>query len=321
MSVSPAPALRDADPSDGPALRGIAARALRWDPDAADLVDLLLPGAAPRFAVLAQVDGAPAGFALGSLGPEQADPAAARRGHVNLLAVDPDARRRGCGRALLKAVEGRLAGAGAAQVLIGGATPLFAWPGIDVRYTAACCLAEAAGYAQHSNAVNMTAELTDAVRTDSAAERLATAPEEKALAARGITVRRLRPDDREPISGWLAGWGGTWREEALATLGPERRAQGAGCHIAVLRDGAPDAEYVGFACHGVNRADWFGPMGTGGELRGLGIGSVLLRRCLDDLRAAGHPTAQIGWVGPVGFYARTVDAYVERVFRIYRKEC
>jgi mycothiol synthase len=316
VPVSPTPVLRDADPADGPALRGIAARALRWDPDAADLVDLLLPHAAPRFAVLAQAGGAPAGFALGSLGPEPADPAAGRRGHVDLLAVDPGARRRGCGRALLTAIEDRLTGAGAARVLIGGATPLFAWPGIDVRYTAACCLAEASGYVRRSDAVNMTVELTSALGSGPATDRLATGLEEKALAARGITVRRLRPDDREPISPWLAGWGGTWRDEAFATL--ER--DGAGCHIAVLRDGAPDAAYVGFACHGVNRADWFGPMGTDGELRGLDIGSVLLRRCLDDLRAAGHPTAQIGWVGPIGFYARTVDAYIERVFRIYRKE-
>jgi mycothiol synthase len=310
VSASPAPAVRGADLGDGPALRRIAERSLRWDPDAADLVDLLLPGAAPGFAVLAQVDGAPVGFALGSLGPAPVDPTSGRRGHINLLAVDPDARHRGHGRALLLALEERLTGAGAERVLLGGATPLFAWPGIDVRYTAACCLAEANGYVRHSEAVNMTVELTGA------ADRLATDRDEKALATRGIAVRPLRPDDREPISAWLAGWGGTWREEALSTLDRD----GAGCHVAVLRDGTPDAAYIGFACHGVNRADWFGPMGTNTDLRGLGIGSVLLRRCLDDLRTAGRPTAQIGWVGPVGFYARTVDAYIERVFRIYRKE-
>ena len=314
MPASPAPAVRDAVLADGPALQRIAARSLRWDPDAADVTALLLPHAVPDFAVLAQVNGFPVGFALGSLGPAPTAAATSapteRRGHVNLLVVDPGFRRLGHGRALLAALEERLAAAGAERILIGGATPLFAWPGVDVRYTAAGCLAEATGYVRHGEAVNMTVELAGA------AGRLATDEDEKRLAARGIAVRRLRPDDREPIGAWLAGWGGTWREEALSTL--ERH--GAGCHIAVLRDGAADAEYVGFACYGVNRVDWFGPMGTSGELRGLGIGGVLLRRCLNNLRSAGHRTAQIGWVGPVGFYARTVDAYVERVFRIYRKE-
>jgi hypothetical protein len=87
-----------------------------------------------------------------------------------------------------------------------------------------------------------------------------------------------------------------------------------------LRDGESDSEYVGFAAYGVSRRDWFGPMGTGGELRKLGIGGVLLRRCLADLHRTGHRTAQIGWTGPIAFYARTVDAYVERVFRMYRKD-
>lgn len=42
-------------------------------------------------------------------------------------------------------------------------------------------------------------------------------------------------------------------------------------------------------------------------------------RCLADLLDAGLPTAEVCWVGPVAFYARTADAYLNRVFRIYRK--
>jgi GNAT superfamily N-acetyltransferase len=228
-----------------------------------------------------------------------------------MLAVAAPARRRGIGGALLAELEQRLFAAGAAAVMLGGATPTFAWPGVDVRYTAAACLAEARGYAPAMHGVNMTVEL----ETAEANGRLATGADERRLAAEGITVRRLVESDREPIAPWLADWGGTWGRETLSTLG---RAN-AGTYIAVLRDGAADAQYVGFASHGVNRAGWFGPMGTGGPLRKLGIGRVLLRRCLADLRAEGHPTAQICWVGPVAFYARTVDAYVERVFWLYRK--
>ena len=312
MPAVPSASVRAAVPEDLPALRRIAEAALSRDPDASALPDLLWPTAAPEFAVVAEADGGPVGFALGSLGPVPQDPAMTRRGHVNMLAVDAAVRRRGIGGALLAELEKRLLAAGAVDLVVGGATPVFAWPGIDVRYTAASCLVEARGYAPTLHGVNMTVDLADA----EANGRLATAADEERLAAQGIAVRRLTEADREPITPWLTSWGGTWGRETLSTLGNAN----AGTYIAVLRDGAADAEYVGFASFGVNRAGWFGPMGTGGPLRKLGIGGVLLRRCLADLHAQGQATAQICWVGPVAFYARTVDAYVERVFWLYRKE-
>jgi mycothiol synthase len=311
MTTSPAVMVRGAQPQDLPELTRIAAFALRWDPDAARLPELLWPAASPQYAVLAESAGVPVGFVLGSLGPVPADPAAERRGHVNLLALDPAFRRRGIGSALLAELESRLFAAGASAVLIGGATPVFAWPGVDVRYTAARCLAEARGYEPTRHAVNMTVELAAAT----AAGLLATEADVQRLAREGITVRPLAEGDREPMSPWLASWGGTWAREALSTLGGEQ----VGSHVAVQADGTPAARYVGFASHGVNRAGWFGPMGTDGELRNLGIGRVLLRLCLADVHAAGHATAEICWVGPVAFYARTVDAYVNRVFWLYRK--
>jgi mycothiol synthase len=320
VAVSPASGVRTAVPDDLPALRALAAESLHWDADAADLVNLLWPTTDTEFALVDEVDGEVVGLALGSLGPEPRDPVAAPRGHVSLLAVGTDARRQGHATALLAAMERRLREVGAGDVLIGGSTPRFAWPGIDVRYTAATCFAEARGYVRQREAVNMTVELEAAA----AAGRLATELDEKRLAEHRITVRKLAEADRARITPWLATWGGTWREETLATL-DHQLAEGddgtTGTYVAVLRDGAADAEYVGFASYGVNRRDWFGPMGTGGELRGLGIGRVLLRRCLDDMRVLGRlRSAQIGWVGPIAFYARTVDAYLERVYWMYRKD-
>jgi len=319
VAVSPASGVRTAVPDDLPALRALAADSLHWDADAAELVDLLWPTTDTEFALVDEVDGAVVGLALGSLGPEPRDPVAARRGHVNLLAVGPEVRRQGHATALLQAMERRLGQVGAGDVLIGGATPRFAWPGIDVRYTAATCFAEARGYVRQREAVNMTVELDAAA----AAGRLATELDEKRLAEHRITVRKLTEADRARITPWLATWGGTWREETLSTLNEAAAGRNGttGTYVAVLRDGAADAEYVGFASYGVNRRDWFGPMGTGGELRKLGIGSVLLRRCLNDMRELGRlRTAQIGWVGPIGFYARTVDAYLERVYWMYRRD-
>ncbi|NUP67682.1 MAG: GNAT family N-acetyltransferase, partial [Nonomuraea sp.] len=74
-----------------------------------------------------------------------------------------------------------------------------------------------------------------------------------------------------------------------------------------------------FAAWGARPA-WFGPMGTAPDARGLGLGGVLLRRCLADQRAAGQASAQIGWVGPLRFYSRAVGARAERVFWLYRRD-
>ncbi|MFY1674877.1 GNAT family N-acetyltransferase [Plantactinospora sp. WMMB334] len=276
--------------------------------------DSPLPGAAgPRrtVGVVAERDGALAGVALGSMADLDPDPAV---GHLDLVAVHPDLRRRGIGRALVSRLEQALARLGATQVRIAGNPPHYAWPGIDVRYTPAVCTALALGYAPDGTAWNMTADLSagssPALRSTEAAERR--------LAEQGVTVRRAEPADVAMLTRFARStFGGSWDAELLHSIGRE----GAGCHLAVrtaTADGTP--ELLGFAAYGSSRPSWFGPMGTAPAAQGMGIGGVLLRRCLRDQRAAGHLRAEIGWVGPVPFYAASADARIERVFFLYRKQ-
>jgi mycothiol synthase len=243
------------------------------------------------------------GVALGSMSSR--DPST---GHVDLLAVDPERRRRGIGRALTGRVEGALAGMGATTIEAAGNAPYYAWPGIDVRYTPAVCAAMALGYEFQQAAWNMTADLS---RPDAPGLR-PTAPAERRLADRGIAVRRATPDDLPALvdfarATFSAGWAG----EIIHSVGRD----GAGCHAAMAAEG----EVLGFAAYGSSRPSWFGPMGTAPAAQGTGIGSVLLRRCLADQKAAGHDRVQIGWVGPVPFYSAAVGARIERVFFRYRK--
>ncbi len=219
-------------------------------------------------------------------------------GHIDLIAVHPDERRRGIGRALTARIEGALAGLGAADMVIAGNAPYYAWPGIDVRYTAALCAATAFGFEQDQPAWNMTADLTGEPAPPEVIE--------------GVTLRRAGPGDLPGLVEFaLRTFGSGWAGEITHSVGRDR----AGCHLALDVKG----EVLGFAAYGSSRPSWFGPMGTVPPARGRGVGRALLLRCLADQRAAGYDRVQIGWVGPVPFYSGAAGARVERVFQLYRK--
>lgn len=299
--------LRPALPRDLPALHAIALESLVHDEDSDTVVDLLWNATVeqPALRVVAEADCVPVGFALGSLRP--ANGTVPCRGHIDLLAVLPQYRGHGLGRALLEQLQDQLVAAGAARLVLRGNPPNYAWPGIDIRYTAAVCLAESSGYERSGEGLNMRVDLRQV--------SLDTEAQERRLADAGVEIRRAVPGDRDALAGWLRQWGGSWEAEALRALAHDAPR----LHLAV-RGAGGHARFVGFACHGVNRRAWFGPMGTEQSERGLGVGTVLLRRCLADQRAAGLREAQIGWTGPIQFYARAVGATLDRVFWTYAKD-
>jgi predicted N-acetyltransferase YhbS len=294
-------ALTDADV---PAVVDLCREALDLPEDAAEAEQILARlREQPGVGFVATADDTLAGVLLGSISHRDSSV-----GHIDLVAVRPDARRQGVARALIGRAEGALAGKGAVEVLLAGNPPYYAWPGIDVRYTPAVCAAIALGYEQDRTAWNMTADLS---YDGSPALRPTEAAEER-LAAAGVAVRRAVPEDIDALAGFArANFNDGWAGEITHSVG---RA-GAGCFFAVRGD-----EVLGFAAYGSSRPSWFGPMGTAPAAQGLGIGGVLLRRCLREQRAAGLTHSQIGWVGPVPFYASSAGARIERVFFLYQKQ-
>ncbi|MGV9307451.1 MULTISPECIES: GNAT family N-acetyltransferase [unclassified Nonomuraea] len=267
--------------------REIARAALTFDAaEAPALVDRLMSPPPTRRWKALTTDG---GLVMVSL--SERDPTI---GHIDLLAVHPDAQGKGRGRELVAAAETWLRAEGATQARFAGNPPAYAWPGIDVRYTAAACLAESAGYERYHVAWNMTA-------------RLPVAAEEEPPLRPGVELHTAASgEDRARVAAFAEReWNANWAWEA---------ANATGLHYATL-----EGEIVAFAAWGA-RPLWFGPMGTAPAARGLGVGGRLLRRCLADQHAAGLTETQIGWVGPLRFYSRAVGARAERVFWLYRRD-
>lgn len=288
--------LRELTDSDLPALAELCRRAFDESLDEPLLRRLFLaePGLTSAYHLALVEGGALAGAVLGSVreSPE------GRFGGARLLAVAPELRRRGLGGRLLGELERRMAADGLVELRVGGVAPNYLWPGLDVRrHTSAYCLLLGRGYARSGEAVNM--ELDLAAR-DWAAE-LAAAPLRD-----GWAVRRAAPADRDSALAWVAAtWGPGWHYEAELAF-----AAAAPTIVLALRGG----EVGGFACWDVSGL-WgtFGPTGAAEQLRGQGLGRALLLAALAEMRAQGYARAEIGWTGPIAFYARAADARMGRV--------
>jgi GNAT superfamily N-acetyltransferase len=234
---------------------------------------------------------------------------------VKLVAVHPGSRRQGLGRALLDEIEAWAWEGGAQQVVLGGAVPFYLWPGVDVQALALSCLAEAAGYHDLGVALNMSVPATFRAPCPDGyvVERVLEDPDVVAVEA---LVAREWPEWTPETAVALAQGSCFAAFDAAGDVEGDAEGDGAG-------DGAGDVEgvarrAVGFACHSVNRAGWFGPTGTDPARRGAGVGHALLAEVCRDAMVAGYADVEISWIGPMRFYAKAGGA-VSRVFRVLGK--
>jgi GNAT superfamily N-acetyltransferase len=212
-----------------------------------------------------------------------------RRGrwNVRLLVVHPEHRGKGFGGELLAAGEDDVRSAGGDAVIVGTDAPDYLYPGVDTRETALLSLLESHGYRMVMVNYDMRVDLS-------------TLPE-------SAPVIDASPQDREEMSDWLhANWPDWW-DEAIRSFDKGT--------VVFSRD---DDGINGFCAWNANRTGWLGPMAVRPDGRQRGVGTPLVVGALRRMREYG-PTAEIAWVGPLAFYAKTVGAIVSTVYFVYRK--
>jgi GNAT superfamily N-acetyltransferase len=212
-----------------------------------------------------------------------------RRGqwYVRLLVVHPDHRGKGLGSALLAAAEDGVRTAGGEALIVGTDAPDYLYPGVDTRETALLSLLESRRYRMAMVTYDMQVDLST----------LPPNPD----------VIEASPADRDEMSDWLhANWPNWW-DEAIRSFDKGS--------LVFTRD----AEGInGFCAWNANRTGWLGPMAVRPQGRQRGVGTPLVVGALHRMRAHGQ-TAEIAWVGPLAFYAKTVGANVSTVYFVYRK--
>ncbi len=184
-------------------------------------------------------------------------------------------------------------------------TPLnYYTPGIDPRYTAGICFALKMGFEKFDDSLNMTVDLEQNFNVSN---------EIKLLKSSNIEILRANNSDKEELLEFAKEEWELWQHEINEAYKNEPPA----VHIAKL-----NGEIKAFSLHSANNKGlaWFGPMGTHRDLRGKGIGNILLKLCLQDLKERNYKTATIPWVAPIAFYSHYVNASITRVFWRYKKK-
>lgn len=228
-----------------------------------------------------------------------------RFGYIKLMAVDNDHRRQGIGKSLYKKLELDFQNDHVDRVRIYDAPLNYFMPGIDPRYTGALCFAMHLGFKRFGDTSNLIVDLD--------ASNWITETEEKALNNHDIEIRRAEVQEKQKVIEFVKKEWELWTNEIEMAFQDNPPS----IHVAYLQ-----GEIKAFSAHNGNNkgTGWFGPMGTHPGLRGKGIGSILLRRCLKDMKLMGQKEAIIPWVGPIDFYAHHANARVDRVFWRYEKQ-
>ncbi|WP_439181759.1 GNAT family N-acetyltransferase [Carboxylicivirga taeanensis] len=224
--------------------------------------------------------------------------------YIKLMAVDESYRRKGIATAMYKQLEELFRQKEADVVRIYDVPLNYFMPGIDPRYTPALCWAMRRGFERFGDTSNLLVDLNQNWNMQQ---------REDELQREGVEVRRAKPSDKQAVLDFIKDEWLLWTNEVEMAFKDEQPS----IHIALM-----NGQVKAFSAHNANNkgTGWFGPMGTHPDLRGKGMGAILLKRCLNDMKEMGLSHSVIPWVGPIDFYSWHANARVQRVFWRFEKK-
>ena len=225
-------------------------------------------------------------------------------GYIKLFAVDKNQRRQGLGKKLYEKVASRFQKKKVSIIRVYDAPLNYFMPGIDPRYTAALCFFERLGFRRFGEACNLKVDLQK--------QDWSVSEDIEKLKKDDILISRVRNIDKKELLEFVEQEWKLWKHEIRVAL----KSKPPAVHIAREK-----GKIKAFSAYNGNNIDtgWFGPMGTHPDLRGKGIGGILLKLCLQDMKEKGFNHSTIAWVGPISFYSYHANAVVDRVFWRYEK--
>ena len=268
----------------------------------------------PSGFLVAELDGVVVGFLLAIVRstPMQGLDTEPDDGWITVFFVDPASRNRGIGRALLGRGRAYIAERGRRWVSVSPYAPNYFWPGVDpVRYPEAARLLRKSGFEDVERPVSMSASLLEFTIPEGVREL------QRRREAEGYTFATLRDDQIVGLLGFnskhfSADWARAIRDALARDVARER--------VLVAARGE---DVAGFCLYGgYDRvAERFGPFGVHPGLRRLGLGRVLLYRCLERMRADGLQNAWFLWTGledPAGHLYTSAGFRVTRGYAVVR---
>ena len=122
------------------------------------------------------------------------------------------------------------------------------------------------------------------------------------LEIEGIHIKRALPIDKKRIVDYVRNsFNEAWANECDVALSKSP----SNCYVAVY-----NKEIIGFATYNSTCLGFFGPTGVNESFRGKQIGKALLLKSLNSMWEEGYAYAIIGWVGPIEFYKKAVNAII-----------
>ena len=226
-------------------------------------------------------------------------------GYIKFLAVHPDYRRKGIAKEIYTQIEKGITQENINKIRLVESWPNYYMPGIDPFYTEAVAFFERLDYVKVGDAANLICDLES--------QNFDTKDEEKNAKTKNIEIKRAERSDTDALMKWTAQNFKAWRFE----IGNALKNEPISVHIAKL-----DNEVIAFSAHEGNNPGlgWFGPVGTSEAARGKGVGGILLKRCLQDMKDAGYKEAIIPWVAHIPFYMHYINSKVNRIFWRYEKK-